>query len=203
MVQFDNISDAERKLVAERAAPLLLQLQGPSLGGPGAPMVLGTSLGEEMITPEWVATEDDDSAAAPLHSTGQTISIVEAKDSVVKGGRSKSGSVAVGYVRHATRTGDETAPLQITAVSGSEIATHIREALEWIKARVPGDSVIRVLTAPAYHLTAIGVYSGKTLTGILAVTPSPGGAIENQRLYSPSEFRRLLRSVIPASGISP
>ena len=80
MAQFDNISDSDRKLVADQAAPLLLQLQGPRLGGPGAPMVLGTSIGEEMITPEWVNAENDDVAKTALRTTGQTISIVQTKD---------------------------------------------------------------------------------------------------------------------------
>ena len=104
--QFDSISDADRKLVADQAAPLLLQLQGPRLGGPGAPMVLGTSIGEEMITPEWVNAENDDVAKTALRATGQTISIVQTKDPGAGiGGAPASSSPVVGYVRHAGGTG--------------------------------------------------------------------------------------------------
>ena len=202
--QFDSISDADRKLVADQAAPLLLQLQGPRLGGPGAPMVLGTSIGEEMITPEWVNAENDDVAKTALRATGQTISIVQTKDPGAGiGGAPASSSPVVGYVRHAGGTGKDTS-VQITAVSGSEIAGRIRDALDRIEANVPGDPTVRVLTAPAYQLTALGLYSGATLTGILAVTAPPSGLpIENRHVYSPSEFRGLLRRVLPAGGIIP
>ena len=203
MAQFDSISDSDRKLVADQAAPLLLQLQGPRLGGPGAPMVLGTSIGEEMITPEWVNAENDDVAKTALRTTGQTISIVQTKDPGAGLGGAGSSSPVVGYVRHAGGTGKDTS-IQITAVSGSDIAGRIRDDLDWVEANVPGDPTVRVLTAPAYQLTALGLYSGDTLTGILAVTPPPSGMpIENKHVYSPSEFRGLLRRVLPARGIIP
>jgi hypothetical protein len=194
VARFDDISDDERKKVAEEAAPLLLQLQGPRLGGPGAPMILGTSLGEEMITPQWVAADNVDKT--PLQSTGQTLSIVE-----TKGGAPASPPTVVGYVRHATDRRSDDASVQITAVSGSEIAGRISDALDWIKANVPGDPMIRVLTAPAYQMTALGLYAGDTLTGILLVTPSGGLPIQNEHVYTPSEFRRLLRNVVPTSGL--
>ena len=196
MARFDDISDDERKKVAAEAASLLLQLQGPRLGGPGAPMILGTSLSEELITPQWVAAVGENADKTALQSTGQTISLIESK-----GAAPGSPSEVVGYLRHATGTGRDNTAAQITSVSGSDISARIRDALDWIKANVPGDPMIRVLTAPAYQMTALGLYAGETLTGILLVTPSDGLPIENEHVYTPSEFRQLLGSVVPTSGL--
>ncbi|EJL57838.1 hypothetical protein PMI09_00813 [Rhizobium sp. CF122] len=198
MIQFDNITHDERKKVAEEAAPLLLQLQGPNLGGPGATMVLGTSMTEVMITPQWVAAEGlggESGEQSLLQSTGQTISIVET--------RANNGT-AVGYVRHATGTGRDNTAVQITAVSGSVIAGRIRDGLEWIKANVQGEPTVRVLTAPAYQLTALGLYAGDELTGILTVTPMTGGLpIANEQVLTPAEFRQRLRTFAPIQGLEP
>ena len=204
MPQFDSISDADRKLVADQAAPLLLQLQGPRLGGPGAPMVLGTSIGEEMITPEWVNAENDDVAKTALRATGQTISIVQTKDP----GAGIGGAPRVRppwSAMCAMRAEREKIPrYRSQQCLGLRLLVEIRDALDWIEANVPGDPTVRVLTAPAYQLTALGLYSGATLTGIIAVTAPPSGLpIENRHVYSPSEFRGLLRRVLPAGGIIP
>lgn len=118
-----------------------------------------------------------------------------------RGAAPGSPSQVVGYVRHATGTGRDNTAAQITSVSGSDISARIRDALDWIKANVPGDPMIRVLTAPAYQMTALGLYAGETLTGILLVTPSDGLPIENEHVYTPSEFRQLLGSVVPTSGL--
>ena len=196
MVRFDDITDDERKKVAEEAAPLLLQLQGPNLGGPGTPMVLGNSMIEEMITPQWVAAEGSEAGGTSLlKATGQTISIVETP---------ANNGEAVGYVRHATGTGRDNTAVQITAVSGSAIAGRIRAGLEWIEANVPGDPTVRVLTAPAYQLTALGVYAGDELTGILTVTPMAGGLpIANEQILTPAEFRERLGTLAPIQGLEP
>jgi hypothetical protein len=205
MAQFDDISDGERRQLADQAAPLLLQLQGPRLGGPGAPMVLGNSLCEYMMTPQWILASDKDAAQQTLLPTGQTFSIVQSKDdSFRKPGSPDSLLPVVGFVRHSTGSGKNNIPMQITAVSGSAIAERIRDGIEWINANVPGDPIIRVLTAPAYHLTALGLYAAKDLTGILVVTPVLGGLpLQNEHVYSPSEFRGLMRNVPPAGGITP
>lgn len=206
MAQFDDISDSERQKVANDAAPLLLQLQGPSLGsGSAAPLVLGNSLSEYMITPEWVMAADNDAAQQSLPPTGQTFSIVQSKDDSLR----KPGSAAnllpvVGFVRHLTGSGKNNISMQITAVSGSAIAERIRDGIEWIIANVPGNPIVRVLTAPAYHLTALGLFSAKDLTGILVVTPVLGGLpLKNQKVYSPAEFRSLMQKVPFTGGITP
>jgi hypothetical protein len=205
MAQFDNITDDERKKVAEEAAPLLLQLQGPDLGGPGAPMVLGTSISEQLITPQWVAAESDSDAKPLLRATGQTISIVETRaNNRDTGGGGPQTQAAVGYVRHARGTGRDNTAVQITAVSGSAIAERIRGGLEWIKANVPGEPMVRVLTAPAYQLTALGLYAGDELTGILIVTPMTGGlGIANDEVLKPAEFRQRLRGLAHIQGLEP
>src|SRR5258708_7618969 len=76
MAQFDAISNDDRQEVARQAAPLLLQLQGPRLGGAGAPVILGNSTAEEIITPQWVNSD----AGTPLMATGQTLSIIESRN---------------------------------------------------------------------------------------------------------------------------
>jgi hypothetical protein len=203
MIQFDNITDDERKKVAEEAANLLLQLLGPNLGGPGAPMVLGTSMTEQLITPQWVDAESDSDAKFLLQATGQTMSIVETgAETGETSGEPRRTQAAVGYVRHATGTGRDHTAVQITAVSGSAIAGSIRDGLEWIKANVPGKPMVRVLTAPVYQLTALGLYEGDELTGILTVTPMRGGMqIANEQVLTPAEFRQRLRKLAPIQGL--
>lgn len=205
MVQFDNISDDERKKVAEEAAHLLLQLQTPNLGGPGAPMVLGNSIAEQLITPQWVAAESDSDAKPLLRATGQTISIVETRASNGEtAGGARTPQEAVAYVRHATGTGRDDKAVQITAVSSSAIAGRIRDGLAWINANVSGEPMVRVLTAPAYQLTALGLFADDELTGVLIVTPMAGGLpIANEQLLTPAEFRRRLRTFPPIQGLEP
>lgn len=203
MVEFDDITNDERIRVAEGAASLLQELLGPDLGGPGAPMVLGSSLTEQMITPQWVDAEDDSDAQSLLQATGQTVSVVEAgAEPRGGGGTPEKKSAAVGYVRHATGTGRDNAPVRITAVSASAIAGSIRDGLDWIKANVPGEPVVRLLTAPAYQLTALGLYAGDELTGILPVTPMPGGRqFTSEQVLTPAEFRKRLRKLAPIQGL--
>jgi hypothetical protein len=199
MARFDDISDDDRKEVARQAAPLLLQLQGPRLGGPGAPVVLGDSLVEEMITPQWVASDAD----APLKATGHTLSLVESPNVAGPATGANSGATTVvGYVRHAVAGAAKA--VQITAVSASDIAAEIRSALTWIDANVSSDPKIRVLTAPAYQLTALGLYQSDNLASLVVVTPcSRDLPLVNQRLYAPGEFQKLLQQVAPIGGVRP
>ena len=80
----------------------------------------------------------------------------------------------------------------------------IRDGLEWIKENVPGEPTVRVLTAPAYQLTALGLYTGDELTGILTITPMGGGLpIANEQVLTPAEFRQRLRTFEPTQGLEP
>jgi hypothetical protein len=199
MAQFDAISNDDRQEVARQAAPLLLQLQGPRLGGAGAPVILGNSIAEEIITPQWVNSD----AGTPLMATGQTLSIIESRngENAAMGSSSKA-TMVVGYVRH-TAAGPAKA-IQVTTISASGIGAEIRDTLAWIDANVSSDPKIRVLTAPAYQLTALGLYQSDILTGIVVVTPcSRDLPILNHRLYTPEEFQKLLRQVTPIGGLRP
>lgn len=208
MVKLDDISDAARQRIATEAAPLLHKLDSVGLGAPAQKLILGSSLLEEMLPLD--ALHEPGGPVGALRPTGQTLTIIQApNDHPTLGAGPGQPPVAVGYVRAGAVTGavhpmatdgdDRT----VTLVSSSDLSSRIEAALEWIDRNVQPEPLVRVLTVPSYHVTALSLYRDDKLVGIVVVTPPQGSTqLQREYLYAPEEFYALLRAQQPALGLT-
>lgn len=199
MANFDQISDAARQSIVAQAVPLLPR-SAIGLGGAGQKFVLGSTIREEMLGLDGI--QSPDGAVAP-NMTGQTLSTLRAVTPGLGGGA----PAVVGYVRAAlpAASGLGAAPSAptVTAVSSSDLGARIEAAIDWIDAHVEGNPLVRVVTVPAYQVTALSIYTNGKLTSIVVVTPPQGPTqIQTNQLYSPEEFQQLLRAQQPSLGIT-
>lgn len=203
MVHFDPISDAVRRRIAQDAIPLISSHDVRTLGAPGQSLQLGASLQEEFMPLQDVGSE----SAVPKR-TGQLLSLlrVPAEHATLgagPGGRSRLfGHVLAGADLKSDALSDEVHDWSVKAVSASDLSARIQSAVDWIGANVPGDPLVRVLSVPAYQITALTLYSGTNLIGVVAL-PLPGDdAFDPHRVYSMSEFKDRLRQLPNAAGLS-
>lgn len=205
MAQLDTIRSTHRQKVADQLGPLLNELNGPRLGGPGAPMQLGISIGEVMMAPAFVMADSlEEGSETGLRPTGQTLSLIEVPDiHPTLGGALGGPRPSAGYVRHAASEDTDEADVTVNSISSSDLGQKLSDAYSWVDKNVEGDPLMRVITAPAYHMTALGVYDdGKRLSHIYVVTPPSSGApVEGGTLYDIEEFRQRMREQPAAQGL--
>jgi bacteriocin biosynthesis cyclodehydratase domain-containing protein len=150
MVDFDQISDAARQSIVAQAVPLLPR-SAVGLGGAGQKFVLGSTIREEMLGLDGIQTAG---GAAPS-MTGQTLSTLSTVTPSIGGGA----PAVVGYVRAAVpvASGLGAAPSapKVTAVSSSDLGARIEASIDWIDAHLQSNPLVRVLTVPAYQVTAL------------------------------------------------
>jgi hypothetical protein len=204
MVRFDDISQEARQVIVAGAAPLLALHDEVGLGAPGQPLALGPSLHEELLTLDAVRGAAE-SAPQP---TGQTVSLLQAPgEHATLGAGPGQEAQPFGYVRAGPGRRENLgaaapADWSVTAVSASDLSARIQTALEWIDRAVSGDPVVRVLTVPAYQITALTLHHGDKVVGVVAL-PSRGEThFEAERVYALDEFIGRLRELPPAEGIT-
>ncbi len=202
MAQFDDISDAARRAIVAQAVPMLARHDTEALGAPEQPMILGASLQEEILTLDAIRGD----ATITPRPTGQTVSLLhmpgEHATLGLGAGREER---AFGYVRagHADDALGAAAPATVTAVSASDLSARIQTAIEWIDRALDRDLLVRVLTVPAYHVTALALHSGDKVVGVVALPTQDDKSFEAQRLYTLDEFVGRLRELPSAQGLTP
>jgi hypothetical protein len=208
VVKLDDIADAVRQRIATEAAPLLHKLDSVGLGAPAQKLILGSSLREEMLPLD--ALHAPGGPAVALRPTGQTLTIIQApNDHPTLGAGPGQPPLAVGYVRSGDAAG-EAHPMAtsgedrtVTSVSSSDLSSRIEAALAWIDRNVQPEPLVRVLSVPSYHVTALSLYRDDKLVGVVVVTPPQGTTqLQKEHLYAPEEFYALLRAQQPALGLT-
>lgn len=204
MAHFDEISDAVREAIAEQAAPLIARHDRTTLGAPGQPMMLGTSLREELLTLDAIRGTEQVS----MQATGQTLSVLAAPgDHIPLGAGPGEAAREVGYVLARPGVGVEfgsAAPEEwsVSAVSASDLAARIQSALRWIEQNVDGDPLVRVLSIPSYQLTALSLHRGEDVVGVVALPTASDTRFEPNRVYSMDDFIGRLREFPSAEGLT-
>ncbi|UPJ68318.1 hypothetical protein [Bradyrhizobium sp. 191] len=186
MIKLDDISDAARQRIASEAAPLQQKLDSVGLGAPAQKLILGSSLREEMLTLD--ALQSRAAAAGALNSTELNLTIIQApNDHPTLGARPGKPPVAVGRVRSEAAAGP-VAPMAtaddnptVTSVSPSDLSLRFEAASDSISKNAEDDPLVRVLTVPAYHGTALSLYHNNALVGVAVVT-----RLQKERVYVPS-----------------
>lgn len=203
MAHFDDISDEVRVSIASQAFPLIARHDRTALGAPGQPMVLGTSLREEMLTLGAIRGTEQVS----MQETGQTLSVLSAPgEHVPLGAGPGEAAREVGYVLARPRTGVElgtAAPEEwsVSAVSASNLAARIQSALLWIDENVDGDPLVRVLSIPSFQLTALALHRDDDVVGVVALPTASDTRFEPNHVYEMDEFIGRLRDLPSAEGL--
>jgi len=204
MVHFDQISDAVRMKIVKGALPLIARHDVRTLGAPSQPLALGPSLQEELLTLQ----EVDLGVGTAPRSTGQTLSLLQipgehARLGAGVGGPQRSfGHVIAGPPSGTSLSTAKPEDWSVKAVSASDLSTRIQAAIEWIDANVAGDPVIRVLSVPAYQITALTLYAGDAIVGVVALPAQGDSSFDRLRVYSMAEFIDRLRQLPRAEGLA-
>lgn len=195
MARFDPISDDTRQAIVAKAAPLLGRHDEGGLGAANQPVALGPSLREEVLPFDAIK-----SGTAPK-PTGQTLSLIQIPSEHTTLGSGTGTTKSFGHVIASEGLGG--AAPESVSVSASDLSTRIQEALDWIDKSVGGDPVTRVMSVPTYLITALSLYVGGNLIGVVAL-PSPGDTrFQPKQLYKFDQFVALLRDLPTASGLAP
>ena len=204
MVEFDQIPDAARQKIAQDALPLVARHDVKTLGAPGETLMLGNSLQEEMLPLGAIVAAENQSP----QPTGQTFSLLQApsQHSTLGTGRGNPPRF-VGHVIAGPGVGKDlgtaaTNEWSVTAVSSSDLSARIQEAIEWIDVNVNGTLRVRVLSVPAYQVTALTLYEDENLVGIVALPRVDDPTFERNRLYSLAQFIERLRQLPGAEGLA-
>lgn len=204
MIHFDDISTGARRAIVKETAPLVARHNETGLGAPGQPLLLGPSLREEILTLDSVHGRR---GKAP-ESTGQTISLLQAPgEHITLGAGPGEAPRPSGYVRAGPNAGAEINPVSgddwsVTAVSASDVSGRIQAGLDWIERAVDGNPLVRVLTVPAYQITALTIYDRDNLVGIVALPRLGETLFEPARIYSLEDFKNRLRELPTAEGLA-
>jgi hypothetical protein len=205
MARFDDISDEARRTIVAQAGPLLTRHDRVGLGAGEQPLVLGPSLREELLTLETIRG----AGQAVPQPTGQTVSLLQIPSEHSMLGSGPPGSTrSFGHVLASTSApaglgGATSDGLSVRAVSASDLSARIQGALDWIDRNVGDDPVVRVMTVPAYHLTALALHSGEKVVGVLALPSEHDTRFESRRVYGLDEFIERLRELPTAEGLTP
>lgn len=83
----------------------------------------------------------------------------------------------------------------------SDIAARLDDTIVWIDRNVPGDPLVRLLVAPAYHLHAFWLTEPVRSSVVVSDFPADIGEIVGGYLYSDRDFLAALRSAAPITGV--
>jgi len=204
MAKFDYISEEARESIVGQAAPLMAYHDSQGIGAPNESLILGPSLREEFLPLDAIKNQ---TPIAP-QLTDQTVSIIEVPgEHAFLGAGAGEAPRAKGYVR-ATLTSSiklgAVAPDEsvVTAVSDSDLSARIHSALAWIDSQNLGDPVVRILSIPSYHVTALALHQGDTIIGVVALPYQRDAVFEPNRIYSLDDFKARLRDLPSAEGLT-
>ncbi len=204
MAHFDQISDAVRMRIVQGAVPMIARHDRATLGAPGQPLTLGPSLQEEFMPLQ----EIDLGGSGVPKPTGQTLSLLQIPNehatlgSGVDGPRRSFGHVLAGPAAGSSLLTAKAEEWSVKAVSASDLSSRMQAAIEWIDANVAGDPVIRVLSVPAYQITALSLYAADAIVGVVALPAQGDSSFDRQHLYSMEEFMGRLRQLPRAEGLA-
>jgi len=204
MAHFDQISDAVRMRIVQGAMPMIARHDRATLGAPGQPLTLGPSLQEEFMPLQ----EINLGVGAVPKPTGQTFSLLQIPGEHATLGSGVGGPLrSFGHVLAGPPTGSslltaKAADWSVKAVSASDLSSRIHAAIEWIDANVAGDPVVRVLSVPAYQITALTLYAGDAIVGVVGLPAQGDSSFDRQRVYSMAEFIDRLRQLPRAEGLA-
>ncbi|HEY1377034.1 MAG TPA: hypothetical protein VGF55_09575 [Gemmataceae bacterium] len=112
----------------------------------------------------------------------------------------KSGGQVVGYAR-SMPLGPAPGDWSVREVSKSGASKAIDDAIKWIDANVHDDSQVRMLSVPAYHVTAFWLVENAGDRIVVAVAPF-AKLIQTNHIYTAKEFLDALRALPVVKGIS-
>jgi hypothetical protein len=88
---------------------------------------------------------------------------------------------------------------EVHAVMASRLPAKVDAAISWIDAHdIPGDPLARMLSIPAYHVTAFWLVGGKEDGVVVIDRPSWLQQLETERVYGDREFLNALARQRPA-----
>ena len=97
--------------------------------------------------------------------------------------------------------GPGTRDWEVHAVMSSDLPEEVGKAIRWLDAReIAGDPLVRMLIAPAYHLTAFWLEAADRNNVLVIACPAWFSRLQKEQLYDEREFLSLLAQEQPAQA---
>lgn len=111
----------------------------------------------------------------------------------------KSGGQPIGYAR-SMPLGPSAQDWSVREVAQSGASRAIDDAIKWIDANVRDNSQVRMLSIPAYHVTAFWLVGDAGDRVVVAVAPF-AKSLQTKHIYTADEFLDTLRALPVVKGI--
>ena len=109
------------------------------------------------------------------------------------------GGRATAYA-HSRPLGGDPDSWSVTSVVESGIAEKLAGAMTWIDQNIQGDSEVRLLSVPAFQVTALWIVGDPD--GVVAIDWPTEYRFEGERVYTAEEFIRVLRQSRHIDGLT-
>ncbi len=150
--------------------------------------------------PIWTLAAEPDGSSGDLSlwtkSTGQSYHQIVA------------GNVAVASATSTLpESGSRSTNVTVHQVAGPELATQVKDAIDWIDANIPGTQSPRLLSIPNRHLTCIWLIDSASSTNnrVVICSMPPGRGEMNftiHKAYKEQDFVASLQAMQPIQGLS-